>query len=51
MNYGAVVGIPFATGNLNPGSDDVAQSGFDLGDIVITPFALSGKASSFDYQI
>jgi hypothetical protein len=44
MNYGAVMGIPFAGGNLNPGSDDVAQSGFDLGDIVITPVALSAPA-------
>src|SRR5215471_1359734 len=23
MNYGAVVGVPFATGNLNPGADEV----------------------------
>lgn len=51
MNYGAVVGIPFASGTLNPGSDDIGQSGFDLGDIVITPIALSAAESSFDYQV
>lgn len=51
MNYGAIVGIPFASGNLNPGSDDIGQSGFDLGDIVITPVALSGAGSWFDYQV
>ena len=51
MDYGAIVGIPFATGNLNPGSDDLEQGGFDLGDIVVTPIGLSGSASSFDYQL
>lgn len=51
MTYGAVVGIPFATGKLNPDGDDLAQGGFNLGDIVITPIALSGSSSDFDYQI
>jgi len=51
MNYGAIVGVPFASGNLNPESDDLGQGGFALGDIVITPLALSGTDSSFDYQV
>jgi len=50
MNYGAIIGIPFARGKLNPDSDDIGQSDFDLGDIVVTPLALSGTASSLDYQ-
>jgi hypothetical protein len=49
MSYGALVGIPFATGNLNPESDDLGQGGFDLGDIIVTPVALYGSTSSFDY--
>jgi len=51
MNYGAIVGVPFATGNLNPEGDDLGQGGFALGDIVVTPLALSGTDSSFDYQL
>src|SRR5215471_1473832 len=51
MNYGALVGIPFATGNLNPGSDDVTSSRFALGDIIVTPVSLYGRAPEFDYQL
>lgn len=51
MNYGALVGVPFATGNLNPSADEIADSRIDLGDIIVTPVSLSGKASDFDYQV
>lgn len=50
MNYGALVGIPFATGNLNPEPDDAPSGGFALGDIIVTPVSLYGTASDFDYQ-
>ena len=50
MNYGALVGVPFATGNLNPGADEVASSHFALGDIIVTPLVLYGRDSEFDYQ-
>ena len=49
MNYGAVVGVPFATGNLNPESGSLGQGGFDLGDIIVTPVALYGSKDSFDF--
>ena len=49
MNYGAYLGVPVATGNLNP-DDDIADSSIGLGDIIATPFALYGKSSEFDYQ-
>jgi hypothetical protein len=51
MSYGALVGVPFATGNLNPSADEVADSQIALGDIIVTPVSLSGKASDFDYQL
>ena len=51
MNYGALVGVPFATGNLNPEPGDAAGSDFALGDIIVTPVALYGIASDFDYQL
>src|SRR6478609_6808703 len=48
MRYGALVGIPFATGDL--GSSD-QESGFGLGDILVTPISLSGSSSQLDYQL
>ena len=48
MNFGALVGIPFATGNLNP--DNPTDSSFGLGDIIVTPISLTGSAPTFDYQ-
>jgi len=48
LRYGALAGIPFATGDL---SSSAGESGFGLGDILITPISLYGKSSSFDYQI
>jgi len=48
MRYGAMAGIPFGTGNLNPGEDDSA-AGFGLGDVLLTPVALYGESGEFDY--
>ncbi len=50
MNYGASLGVPVATGNLNP-DDNLADSAIGLGDIIVTPVALYGKSSDFDYQV
>ena len=50
MNYGALVGVPFATGNLNPEPGETASSDFALGDIIATPVSLYGIAPDFDYQ-
>jgi hypothetical protein len=49
MAYGAIVGVPFSTGNLNPSSDDVGSSTFGLGDILLTPVALYGSQPKLDY--
>jgi len=50
MRYGALAGIPFSTGDLQPSAGDV-DSSFGLGDILLTPVALYGKSASFDYQV
>ena len=50
MSYGAIVGVPFATGNLNPADDETLDSRIGLGDIIVTPVSLSGEATDFDYQ-
>jgi hypothetical protein len=50
MSYGAIVGVPVATGNLNPSADETASSAIALGDIIVTPISLSGEAHDFDYQ-
>ena len=47
LRYGALAGIPFATGDL---SSPTPESGFGLGDILLTPVSLYGKSTSFDYQ-
>jgi len=49
MNFGAVVGVPFATGNLNP--DDPSDSSIGLGDIIVTPVSLSARTPDVDYQL
>jgi hypothetical protein len=51
MNYGSLVGVPFATGNLNPDSAELRSSDFALGDIIVTPVSLYGVAPDFDYQL
>ena len=48
LRYGALAGIPFATGDL---SEPTGESGFGLGDILVTPISLYGKSRSFDYQL
>jgi hypothetical protein len=48
LRYGALAGVPFATGDLNSAT---AESGFGLGDVLVTPIALYGKSAPFDYQI
>jgi len=48
MRYGALAGIPVATGDL---SASEGESGFGLGDILVTPISLYGKSARFDYQL
>ena len=50
MTYGALAGIPFATGNLTPSSEDVGSTSFGLGDVLVTPVSLYGVSPEFDYQ-
>ncbi len=45
LRYGAMAGIPFATGDL---SAPTAESGFGLGDVLVTPIVLSGGGRLFD---
>ena len=47
MRFGALAGVPVATGDISAGGED---SGFGLGDILITPLSLYGRSASFDYQ-
>lgn len=51
MTYGALAGIPFATGNLRPSAEDTTSSGFGLGDVLITPVSLYGRTDTVDYQV
>ena len=51
MRYGALVGIPFSTGNLRPETEEENSTGFGLGDVLVTPLALYGKSAIFDYQV
>ncbi len=48
MQYGALAGIPFATGDLQDPTDETG--GFGLGDILLTPISLYGVSHDFDYQ-
>jgi len=48
LRYGALAGVPFATGDL---SAPTPESGFGLGDILLTPISLYGKTTAFDYQL
>ena len=50
MKYGALCGIPFATGNLQASSSDIGSKSFGLGDVLVTPISLNGAASTLDYQ-
>jgi hypothetical protein len=51
MTYGALAGIPFATGDLRPTAGEAASSGFGLGDILITPVSLYLARGTFDFQV
>ena len=51
MQYGALAGIPFATGNLTPSADDLGSTGFGLGDVLLTPVSLYGRKPAHDYQL
>jgi hypothetical protein len=48
LRYGALAAIPFATGELN---EPTPESGFGLGDVLVTPLSLYGKSRAFDYQL
>jgi len=50
MRYGALAGIPFSTGDLQPSADNT-DSSFGLGDVLLTPVSLYGKNARFDYQV
>ena len=47
MSYGALAGIPVATGDISSGQ----HAAFGLGDILLTPISLYGKSASFDHQV
>jgi len=51
MRYGALAGVPFSTGNLQPSADDALSDDFGLGDVLLTPLSLYGKNDRFDYQV
>jgi hypothetical protein len=51
LTYGALVGIPFATGTLPPTDPEEGASSLGLGDILVTPISLYGKTAAFDYQL
>jgi hypothetical protein len=46
MSYGALAGIPVATGDISSGQ----EADFGLGDILLTPISLYGRSASFDHQ-
>lgn len=50
MNYGALAGIPFSTGNLRPSGEELEDTSLGLGDILVTPVSLYGRNGAFDYQ-
>jgi hypothetical protein len=47
LRYGALAGIPVATGDISSGQ----PLAFGVGDILVTPISLYGKSTSFDYQL
>ena len=51
MNYGVLMGVPFNDIYNRPSGQSESATGFGLGDIVIIPFGLYGKAKEFDYQV
>src|SRR4051794_11610217 len=51
MRYGALLGVPFPTGNLRGAGRAVVSTHLGLGDVLLTPLSLYGKAEAFDYQV
>jgi hypothetical protein len=51
LTYGAMMGIPFSTGNLNPSADDLSSKAFGLGDILVTPIALYHRSPEWDWTV
>ena len=51
MTYGALVGIPFGTGNLTPSSQDAASTSLGLGDVLLTPLSLYTARPRYDFQL
>jgi hypothetical protein len=47
LRYQALAGIPVATGDL---SSPTSESGFGLGDVLVTPISLLGSTKDFDGQ-
>jgi hypothetical protein len=47
MTYGALAGIPVATGDISSGQ----SAEFGLGDVILTPISLYAKSTSFDHQL
>jgi hypothetical protein len=47
MSYGALAGVPVATGDISSGQ----SPGFGLGDVLLTPISLYGKSATFDHQL
>jgi len=50
LQYGALAGLPFATGNLNPTPAEAGSSSFGLGDVLVTPVSLYARKAAYDYQ-
>lgn len=50
MRYGALAGIPFATGNLRGTAENPGSADFALGDVLLTPVSLYGERRALDYQ-
>jgi hypothetical protein len=51
MRYGALLGVPLPTGNLRGAAGAVVSTHLGLGDVLLTPLSLYGKAQAFDYQV
>lgn len=50
LQYGALAGVPFATGNLNPAPTEAHSTAFGLGDVLLTPVSLYARQPAWDYQ-
>ena len=50
LQYGALAGFPFVTGNLNPSTADAAAAELGVGDILVTLVSLYGRGPKHDHQ-